>query len=264
MAAVARRVPHVRARVWGVVVVLCAAALVGGWMWLRDSSLVGAEKITVAGATGSEAPGIVAALERTAREMTTLHVDRERLLRAVASYPQVKDLEVQAHPLHRLSIQVVERPPVAALEVGDTRTAVAADGTVLRGRVSASGLPTVGVSALPPTGVVSGSGPAADALRVLGAAPTALRRLISSVQEQHGQLVAQLRGGPKIMLGTAERPKAKWTAAARVLSDSSSDGATYIDVRLPDRPAAGGFPSGPATAGETVAATAQASTSTGG
>jgi cell division protein FtsQ len=66
------------------------------------------------------------------------------------------------------------------------------------------------------------------------------------------------------MLGSTERPRAKWAAAARVLSDSSSEGATYIDVRLPERPAAGGFPAGTDSAGETTASTDEASTSSGG
>ena len=34
---------------------------------------------------------------------------------------------------------------------------------------------------------------------------------------------------------------AKWAAAARVLADRSSSGATYVDLRLPERPAAGGL-----------------------
>jgi cell division protein FtsQ len=264
MGAVARRLVHLRARAWAALVVLLAAALFGGWMWLRDSSLVSANTVTVVGATGAEAPAIVATLQRTGRTMTTLHVDRGRLLEAVASYPQVKDLKVTTRPLHRLEVQVIERPPVAALTIGDQRTPVAADGTVLRGRVSSDGLPTVGVSSLPASGVVTGTGQAADALRVLAVAPVALRKLITAVDEQGGQLSAQLRDGPKLMLGSPDRPRAKWAAAARVLSDSSSKGATYIDVRLPDRPAAGGFPAGADTTGETTAMTDQASTSTGG
>jgi len=53
--------------------------------------------------------------------------------------------------------------------------------------------------------------------------------------------VAVMRGGPQILFGDDQRPRAKWVAAARVLSDESSAGATYVDVRLPERPAAGGF-----------------------
>ena len=34
----------------------------------------------------------------------------------------------------------------------------------------------------------------------------------------------------------------KWTAAVRVLADTDAAGATYIDVRLPERPVAGGLP----------------------
>ena len=43
--------------------------------------------------------------------------------------------------------------------------------------------------------------------------------------------------------GDAGAPHAKWLALARVLADPSSAGASYVDVRLPDRPAAG-FPPG--------------------
>jgi hypothetical protein len=46
-------------------------------------------------------------------------------------------------------------------------------------------------------------------------------------------------------------------AAARVLSDRDAAGATYIDVRLPERPVAGGLPT------DTATLAAQASTSTG-
>jgi cell division protein FtsQ len=251
--------PHLRPRVWGALVVLLVAALAGGWMWLRDSSLVRADQVTVVGATGAEARDIAAALERTGRTMTTLHVDADRLRRAVASFPQVKDLEVTAHPLHRLHVRVIERPPVAALAIGGQRTPIAADGTLLRGRVSANGLPSVATSTLPAGGVLT-RGRAADALTMIAAAPAPLRKLIESVDETDGQLVAQLRDGPRIMLGTPDRPRAKWAAAARVLNDSSSVGAGYIDVRLPDRPAAGGFPD-PTATGTT---TPEASTSTAG
>jgi cell division protein FtsQ len=235
------RVPRLRPRAWAIVLVLVVAALAGGWLWLRDCSLVRAEQVTVVGATGSEGAAITAALERTAQTMTTLHVDKRRLRRSVADYPQVKDVTVSTHPLHRLTVRVVQRLPVAALAVAGQRTAVAADGTLLRGRVSAQGLPTIAAPALP-TGDALGAGLAAREVTVLAAAPAAMRRLVQSVREQDGVLVAQLRDGPRILLGDDERPRAKWVAAARVLSDSSSGGARYIDVRLPGRPAAGGFP----------------------
>ena len=56
--------------------------------------------------------------------------------------------------------------------------------------------------------------------------------------------------GPRLILGAGDRARAKWVAAARVLGDAGSQGATYVDVRLPEQPAAGGFSGGqPSTTG---------------
>jgi cell division protein FtsQ len=76
---------------------------------------------------------------------------------------------------------------------------------------------------------------------VAGTAPLELRRRLEGFREggERGLTVA-VRGGPVLIFGDATRVRAKWTAAARVLADPSSRGATYIDLRLPDRPAAGG------------------------
>lgn len=247
------RLARVRPRVWGIVVVLVAAALVGGWFWVRDSSLAKVDTVRISGITGPEAPDVRDALEQAAREMTTLHVDPDRLRRAVAAYPQVKDLRVEAKPLHELRIDVLERQPVAQLDAAGQRVAVAADGTLLRGRVSATNLPQIKADVLP-AGATLTDHQQRRLLAVLAGAPDAMRRHIERLEQDRSQLVAVLRdAGPQIVLGDAGRPHAKWVAAARVLGDASSQGADYIDVRLPERPAAGGF--------ETLD---QVSTSTGG
>ena len=54
-------------------------------------------------------------------------------------------------------------------------------------------------------------------------------------------LVAYLRNGPQVIFGSAKALDEKWAAAAAVLADGSSRGASYIDVRMPDRPVAGGL-----------------------
>ena len=54
-------------------------------------------------------------------------------------------------------------------------------------------------------------------------------------------LTLPLRDGPDVYFGSAGRLRAKWAALAVVLADRSSRGATYIDVRLPERPVAGGL-----------------------
>ncbi len=56
----------------------------------------------------------------------------------------------------------------------------------------------------------------------------------------------------QIYFGDASRAHAKWMAAARVLADPSSQGAWYVDVRLPERPAAG-LAAGAAPATESTA-----------
>jgi hypothetical protein len=53
--------------------------------------------------------------------------------------------------------------------------------------------------------------------------------------------VAVLKDGPVVIFGRAVGIDAKWAAAAAVLAQRSSQGATYIDVRIAERPVAGGL-----------------------
>jgi hypothetical protein len=86
------------------------------------------------------------------------------------------------------------------------------------------------------------SGAAFDLVRVVGLAPQPLRARLASVGVTPGTgIVAKLTAGPDLIFGDATRMPAKWMAAARVLSAAGARGATYIDLRLPERPAAGGL-----------------------
>lgn len=235
------RVPRLRVRTWVALAALLVVAAAAGWLWLRDSSLVAVEQVEISGVSGQEAAQVTQALERAARGMTTLNVDEEALRKAVAIYPQVADVRVEADPLHRLAITVVQRHPVAALEVGEQLTPVAADGTVLGQHADAENLPVLPISALPAGGRLT-DGRAAALLAVVAAAPEATRRYVERLEvADGGGIQAQLRDGPLVLLGDAERPYAKWIAMGRVLGDEGSAGAGYIDVRLPERPVAGGF-----------------------
>ncbi len=81
------------------------------------------------------------------------------------------------------------------------------------------------------------------ALLVAGAAPAGMAQRIERLSEGAEQGIAfELRDGPEIIFGDADLVDEKWTAAARVLADPDAAGATYIDVRLPERPVAGGLP----------------------
>jgi cell division protein FtsQ len=54
-------------------------------------------------------------------------------------------------------------------------------------------------------------------------------------------VVITLKNGPELVFGSAADARAKWIAAARVLAESSAAGATYLDLRIPGRVAAGGL-----------------------
>ena len=231
-----RRRPPARA------VAACAGVLLllgGGWLWLRDSGLVAVEQVSVTGLSGTEAPRVRAALEGAARDMTTLHVRPDQLKTAVEPYPSIMAVDAHADFPHRLRIVVHEHVAVAALAAGSDRVPVAADGTLLRGS-STSGLPLVAVGAPPPGDTLSDKRPM-RVVALLAAAPPQLRAKVARVYAGPRGLTAPLADGPVLYFGGADRLRAKWTAAARVLADRSAAGATYVDLRLPERPAAGGL-----------------------
>jgi cell division protein FtsQ len=216
-----------------------AAALLGGvWLWFRDSSFAAVKRVQITGVSGPGAAAIEATLQRAAHGTSTLDLDAGALRAAVARYPQVRGLRVHASFPHELQIAVSEQLPVAVLkEPGAARTAAAADGAVLGAALAASDLPVIAVSTLPGRSVRS-----AETLRylsVLGAAPTSLLRFVARVYEGPKGLTVAMRGGMLVFFGDAARPHAKWSSFARVLVAQGSADASYVDVRLPERPAAG-------------------------
>lgn len=223
------------------VILAVAAALLllgGAWLWLRDSSLVAVQKVSIAGVSGPNAGQIRSVLSRAARNMTTLDVRTGQLRLAVAPYPVVKDIQVSTQFPHGMRIRVVEQLPVAALEAGGRTIAAAGDGTVLHD-VSTTSLPVIAVPVLPGGSRVT-ERPALEALTLLSVGPPRVLARIAQVSSEpsHG-LVVELRSGPSLYFGDGSDLDAKWVAATEVLADPSSAGATYIDVTDPARPAAG-------------------------
>jgi cell division protein FtsQ len=236
--------------------VLIAGLLLGlGWLWLRDSSLVAVKRVTIAGLTGPDAGRIRVALTAAARNQTTLHVRMDALRSAAAPFPIVKDLRVVAHPPHSLRIDVVEQIPVATVRIAGRAVPVAPDGTLLHDTAGIRHLPALPFVVAP--GAIRLSSPSERrAVDLLAAAPAALRARVTrlALSRAHG-LVGLLRRGPAIYFGDSSRAAAKWQAAAAVLGDSHSAGARYVDVRVPERPAAGGLPPAPAATPAATAAT---------
>lgn len=239
--------PGVKAR-RAVVALLAAGMLTASWMWFRDSSFVRVQDVFITGLESGDAAKIRSALRSAALDMSTLHVREDALRASVAAYPSVAGMSVDADFPRRLTIEVVEHKPVALVEMDGRRIPAVASGLLLRGvRAAESGLPRVKVRRSTGSGRLTDPHAVAS-LRVLAAAPAPLvPRLLRTRSGRRG-LVVEMREGPDLIFGTAARAPAKWAAAARVLADQTAAGAVYLDVRVPERVAAGGV--APASAEE--------------
>ena len=216
------------------------ALLAGGWLWLRDSSLTAIRDVEVTGSTSSQEARIRAALDAAARDMSTLHVREDALRASVAPFSSVAGLRVQTDFPHTVRIEVLEHRPVAALQTGDRVVAASGSGLLLPGVVADRDLPVIRMDA-PPAGERVTNAHTLTALRIAEAAPQPLlHRTLRLFTGPRGMTVT-LRDGPDLIFGDASDGRRKWLAAARVLAEPSAAGATYLDVRIPERVAAGGL-----------------------
>ena len=235
----APRLPRVPLRLLLALVVLAALAY-GGWTWLRDSSLAAVRDVEVTGSTSSEESKVRAALDAAGRDMTTLHVREDALNASVAQFSSVAGLEIQSDFPHTLRIRVREHTPVAVLVTGDREIAASGDGLLLRGVVADGDLPVIRMDA-PPAGDRVGNTNTRTALAIAAAAPDEIRRRIDRLWTGPRGMMLSLVDGPDVIFGDGSQARDKWYAATRVLADPSAAGATYLDVRIPERVAAGGL-----------------------
>ena len=223
---------------------LLAAAVLGSlyWFWFRDSSFVEVRSVEVTGLTTKDGPRIESALAAAGEEMTTLHLRVEEIEEVAKAFPVIGSVEVTPDFPHGLRIEVAERRPAALVSVDGVPLPVAGDGTVLRGLQPPEGLAVVRMEKPVSDGRVTDPR-TLRALLVAGAAPGAFPQRIERISEssQRG-IVLELEEGPEIVFGDADHAVEKWAAATRVLADPEAQGATYIDVRIPERPVAGGLP----------------------
>ena len=224
-----------------VVAIVVATGAAAYMFWLRDSSLVAVDNVDVVGVTSGDRAQIVGELTKVAEDMTTLHVDTARLDEAARAFPTVAAISVDPNFPHGMRLEVTERPPAMVVSAGGEQVPAAADGTLLRGvEVSDDDhLPVLELGKLPPGGSLDGD-PLDQAL-VLGAAPEPLRPLIEKIgaDDKFG-IEVTLRGGIPVRFGSSSGAADKWAATAAVLADPKLDGLTYVDVRVPERAAAGG------------------------
>lgn len=222
------------------VVAACLVLLAGAGFWLRDSGFFAVERVTVAGASGPDAPKVESALRQAARDQTTLHLDRDALLQAVERYPTVGDVELDRDLPNGLRVTVVERTPVATVTIAGRKVPLTADGRLLEGATASDQLPALAVKG-DPGGRLSDA-EARRLLAVVAAAPRPLRAKARRAYQGARGLTLSMDEGPSVYFGSTRDLRAKWRAAARVLADPTTEGARYVDVRVPDRAAVGGLP----------------------
>ena len=98
-----------------------------------------------------------------------------------------------------------------------------------------------GEAPVPDVVPLAGPGLSPAAATACGLAPAALRGRVQHVWNGTHGLTARLSRGPLLYFGSTDRLDAKWIAVTRVLEDPDAAGALYLDVRLPERTAAGGL-----------------------
>jgi cell division protein FtsQ len=217
-----------------------AAVLIGGWLFVRDSSLVRVRDVYIVGVSSSQERQIRAALRDAALDSSTLHLDEDRLRLAVERFPSVAEVRAEPDFPHKLTIEVVEREPVAAVELGGVRVPVGAGGLVMRGVRADKQLPTLRARRLSAESRIKDDRALAS-VSVLAAAPVTLRQRVERAWWGRRGLMLDMRSGPDLVFGSDRSAKTKWAAAARVLAEPSAAGAVYLDVRVPERVAAGGL-----------------------
>jgi cell division protein FtsQ len=227
-------------RLWPVVALAVVGVVWFGYQWGRDLSLFQVRHVEITGLDRGDAPAIRRALRETAMRMTTLHVDEEQLREAVDSFPVVRSLTASADFPNKLRIDVNKYAPVALLQTPTGRkVAVAGNGTLLAGLASLR-LPLVRVEEVPSARTLDDRA-ALRLVAVLAGAPEQLRPLLARAYETKQGIKVAIRKGPLLYFGEPRHLSAKWAAGTRVLADPESIGASFIDLRLPERPAVGGL-----------------------
>ena len=131
--------------------------------------------------------------------------------------------------------------PVAAIGVGSYAVGVDSSGRVMATLPAPEegSLPLLPTSEPPSGGRLRG--PMLEQVRVLAAAPAALRPYLASTSYSESDGVSvDLSSGIEIIFGESTQAPLKWRSAAAVLADPATEALDYVDVQAPRRPAVGG------------------------
>jgi hypothetical protein len=128
----------------------------------------------------------------------------------------------------------------ATIGEGEEAIGVAANGSLVRWLPlpEEPPLPRLPLDEPPKGGRVKG--PALEQVRVLAAAPDALRPYVDSSGYGEKGVEVTLTTGIELFFGDASQVEKKWKAGAAVLADPEVTTLDYVDLQAPGRPAVGG------------------------
>lgn len=221
-----------RARRWltwrYVLAVVLALALVGfGVYALYFSSWLRADGVEVVGNDMVTQKQLLAAAE-VPTGGPLVRVDLDAIEKRVKSLSAVKDVDVSRKWPHDVRIEIVERKPIAVLDLGTKVLALDADGTSFAAPArKREGLPRIRV----------GSGADKDALRegaaVVAALSPEVARLVDHVEVRTiDEIQLLLRDGRKVEWGSADSSPDKAAVLLQLLKRKAQE----YDVSVPGAP----------------------------
>ncbi len=205
-----------------------------GWVLLR-SDVLAVQNVDVAGAGAVGVAGVSAAQVRAAGDVTTgtplVRVDLDAVSSGVERLPGVASASVVRQWPHTLRVDIVERSPVAAVEVEGEWRALDATGAVFGAyQRPPVRLPRVRIEQVDPAQRDSA---VAEAAAVLDSLEPAIAARLTSVEvSSMDDIVLVLHSGARVQWGSAADSARK----AEVLTVLLRIPATAYDVTVPELP----------------------------
>jgi cell division protein FtsQ len=211
----------------GVVVAVLAISI-----GLLLSPLLAVEHVTVSGADHTPVGTILAAADLGGHPaMVTL--DTGAVERRIDALPWILEATVTRHWPSTVSIDVIERTPVAIVSgASGSPELIDETGRVLAAQADARTLPRVAVgerAGVPGTSLHG----AAAALVVAATLPRAFRRQVASIVESRGSVTLSLRVPVRFYLGPPTNLAQKYAAIAAVIAHAQLHVGDVVDVTAP-------------------------------
>jgi cell division protein FtsQ len=201
------------------------------------SPLLAARRVTVVGALHTTRAEVLA-VSGLGRRPPLIDVSSAADEAAIEALPWVAKAKVAREWPDAVSVVITERHPVVQIALTSGGYALAdPTGRILGlSATRTAGLATVtGVAAVPPAGRRL-DGDQLAAVDAAGALPVSLLGRTAWLREAGGDVVIQLVGGPKVLIGGATDLNAKMVSLATVLARVTLSGVVTIDLRVPGDP----------------------------